>query len=349
VQFMLKYYPIMLITASLWLAACGNPAGMGGTPRILPVDCFVNARGSLALSLDGVIPQNAGIRWEVSAGSIVSAGQRLNAVFTAPEVSADVVISVYISSGTPGNTEVPVTRSCTVTANPASPSPAQNNALLPSGSTAPGGPTVIISEVMAHPCGSDDFKKWNEYVELYNFGDQPVDVGGWRLVDNGPDNKADQIVAWNARNPRAALKQHVVADTTVIPPHAFAVVLSPTYTQSLDPFRMPYSLPDGTIILTIIEGDRIGDDVFGLIGDGGSRDVLVLYIGGAKSIQQVVSTYGSPNLGIYPQDIRDDRADNLPLDLHECTSAERIDPFYPDEFDSWREVQNGSPGEAPYP
>jgi hypothetical protein len=97
-----------------------------------------------------------------------------------------------------------------------------------------------------------------------------------------------------------------------------------------------------------VEGDRIGDDVYGLVEYGSGRDVLVLYTGGANFIKQVVSTYGSPTLGLYPQDIRDDRADNLPLDLHKCTSAERISPLAPDEFGNWREVLNGSPGEAPY-
>lgn len=201
---------------------------------------------------------------------------------------------------------------------------------------------------MGHQCGADDFKKFNQYVELYNYGDQAVDVNGWWLVDNGPDNKADQLVAWSTRNPRIALK-FLVTDSTLVPPHGFAVVLSPIYTQSVEPHKMPYRLPSQTIILTVAEGDRIGDDVYGLVEDQSRRDVLVLYIGGPNTIRQVVSTYGTPTLvGMYPQDVRDDRADNLPLALHECASAERINPTGPDEFSNWREVLNGSPGEAPY-
>jgi hypothetical protein len=368
-------FPILLLTA------CSSTGSAGSMPRILPVDCQVNTGGTIVLSLDGTLPQNANIRWEADLGGVVSTGQKLNAVFNAPGLAEDVTISVYISSGTPGSTEIPVTRNCTVvspvpvlpivptpaTVNVASTplnvdSPSVNNDSLvvnanpipvtaeplPIERTLPDGPTVIISEVMAHPCGDDNFKKWNEYVELYNFGDQPVDARGWRLVDNGPRNKPDQIVAWNARNPHAALKQRVVTDSTIIPPHGFALVLSPIYTQSLAPHKMPYQFPEGTVILTIIEGDRLGDDRFGLIGHGSSRDVVVLYIGGSKSIKQVVSTYGTPSLGIYPEDIRDDREDSLPLDLRECSSVERVDPLLPDQFESWREVPNGSPGEAPY-
>jgi hypothetical protein len=111
---------------------------------------------------------------------------------------------------------------------------------------------------------------------------------------------------------------------------------------------MPYHFPSQTVILTVVDGDRIGDDLYGLVEDGNGRDVVVLYTGGANFVNQVVSTYGTPTLGLYPQDIRDDRADNLPLILHECSSAERINPTGPDEFKNWREVLNGSPGEAPY-
>jgi hypothetical protein len=185
-------------------------------------------------------------------------------------------------------------------------------------------------------------------VELYNYGDQAVDVNGWWLVDNGPDNKADQLVAWSTRNPRITLK-FLVTDSTLVPPHGFAVVISPIYTKSVEPHKMPYRFPNQTVILTVAEGDRIGDDVYGMVEDQSRRDVLVLYIGGPNTIRQVVSTYGTPTLvGMYPQDVRDDRTDNLPLALHECSSAERVNPTGPDEFNNCREVLNGSPGEAPY-
>jgi len=134
----------------------------------------------------------------------------------------------------------------------------------------------------------------------------------------------------------------------VIPPYGFAVVISPIYTQSVEPYKMPYRFPSQTVILTVMESDRIGDDIYGLVEYGSPRDVVVLYMGGPNTIKQVISTYGSPTLGLYSQDVRDDRADNLPLDLHECNSAERINPSGPDEYKNWREVLNGSPGEAPY-
>ncbi len=340
--------PIFLLPVFV-LSACAGIVSAAGQPRILPLDCQLDAGKSIALSLDGVLPQNAALRWEASAGSIVSTGQGLNSVFTAPDISANVIVSVYISSGTPGSSSQPVTRDCFVTAT-APTSTAAGSPFQPSASaTALRSSTIIISEVMANPCGGDEFRKWNDYVELYNDSDQPQDVAGWWLTVNGPDNKSDMLVAWDTRNPNIALNQPVITNTTQVPAHGFAIVLSPIYMQSLDPYRMPYRFPAGTLILTIADGDRIGHSVYGIIGHGGGRDAVVLYIGGAKSIRQVISTYGSPILGRYPQDIRDDRADNLPLDLHTCSSAERVSPLAPDRFEKWREVLGGSPGEAPYP
>ena len=344
-----RVLPLFFLPAFLLSACTGSASAAGSQPRILPLDCRLNAGDSISLSLDGVLPQNAALRWDASAGSIVSTGQGLNSVYTAPDSSTNVVISLYISSGTPGGSTQPITRDCTVTAPAPTPSawnPPIQAAVSP---PTPNGYPVIISEVMANPCGGDEFRKWNEYVELYNNGDQPLDVGGWWLTVTGPDNKSDTLVAWETRNPNLSINQPVITNSTVIPAHSFAVVLSPIYMQSLDPYRMPYRFPAGTTLLTIAEGDRIGHKIFGIIGQGSGRDVVVLYLGGAKSIRQVISSYGSPLLARYVQDIRDDHADVLPLDLHSCGSAERVNPLGPDTFDNWHEVMNGSPGEAPYP
>src|SRR5512140_3048074 len=119
------------------------------------------------------------------------------------------------SEGTPGGSafigtpQIPITRQCIITSkdNPGS-DPAVSSPILEvtqSGqvSAPPAGATVIISEVMANPCGSIEVRKWNEYVELYNYGGQPVDVGGWWLADTGMAGAGtpDQLVAWSQRNP----------------------------------------------------------------------------------------------------------------------------------------------------
>jgi hypothetical protein len=339
------YFWFFIVLLSISLLGCGSPPGQ--PLEIVPSACSLKPGGQLTFSLKGVIGSNSTISWSATDGVIQSQGKDgLLAVFTAPPVPGVVVVSVKVTSNlTPIS---PPSITCTIQLDTPSAAQPQAPAQPQPISNPVGLPTVIISEVMGHQCGADDFKKFNQYVELYNYGDQPVDVNGWWLVDNGPDNQADRLVAWSTRNPTLKLKPPVVMDTTLIPAHGFAVVISPIYAQSVEPYRMPYRFPSQTVILTVAEGDRIGDDLFGLVEDQGGRDVLVLYLGGPNTIDQVISTYGSPRLGLYPQDVRDDRADHLPLELHECASAERIKPLAPDEFGNWREVLNGSPGEAPY-
>lgn len=351
---LMNHYRVCCIFAllALVLTGCATQSASASQVGILPTQCALDVGGQIALALDGHIADNAIVVWQADRGSVAFTGQGLNAVYTAPQTPGDVNISAIITSGTP----IPqsLTRTCTV--NAVGPPIVANTAIptatpeKPTASAIPfTGKTVIISEVMANPCGGDEFRKWNDYVELYNYGSQPQDVGGWWLTVSGPDNKSDELVAWSNRNPNAVLNQPVITNTTIVPSHKFAVVLSPTYTHSLDPYQMPYSFPKGTIILTIADGDRIGHPVFGIIGQGGGRDAVVLYIGGAKSIREVESTYGTPTLSGYPQDIRDDRDDNVPLNLHTCSSAERLNPLGADTFENWHEVLNGSPGEAPYP
>ncbi len=213
-----------------------------------------------------------------------------------------------------------------------------------------GGVGLIISEVMANPCGSDDFKKWNQYVELYNYGDYPVDVGGLWLYDPGETGTPDQIIAWESRLPTISLPPGLITDSTVIPPRGFAVILSPLYLQGSDPYRMPYRFPAGTVILTIEGSDRLGDDLLCILGEG-RPDFVVLYEGGSNAVREIVSTYGGPSPARYPYEFTDPTPhDNFPFVLHDCSSAERIDPRGPDVAENWYEVRNGgSPGAAPYP
>ncbi len=345
---------ILMIAVSLSFlsaAACGTVSTPTNAVTVLPKDCRVLVGEQMPLTLDGLIPPNALINWDANAGSIIFAPPALNALFIAPPEPAIVTISVTITSGTP-SMQIPITRQCIVT-SPDNP-PLQSVPPTTGSNAAASSPlsqvTVIISEVMANPCGPIEVRKWNEYVELYNYGDQPVDAGGWWLADIGEAGAGtpDQLVSWSKRNPDEKLADNLILDSTVIPPRGFALILSPIYTQGAFPYTMPYHFPANTLILTAANSRSLGDDFFGIIGDGQSRDVLVLYKGGASVIQQVISTYGTPKLDRYAADIRDDNRDNLPLDLHECSSAERIQPTGPDSFDNWREIINGSPGEAPY-
>lgn len=316
----------------------------------------------MPLTLDGEVPPNAVVNWESDGGSLIFAPPALNALFFAPLQPALVTISVTISSGTP-SMQIPITRQCIVTApdtptlqsvpttgsDAAASSPLSQVAEdVPVAAVQDPRATIAISEVMANPCGPLEVRKWNEYVELYNYGDQPVDVGGWWLADMGEAGTPDQLVSWSQRNPKEPLVNGLILNSTILPARGFALILSPIYAQGAFPYTMPYRLPANTLILTAAGSRSLGDDFFAIIGDGQGLDVLVLYKGGTSVIQEVVSTYGTPKLDQYVTSLRDDNRDNLPLNLHECSSAERVLPAGNDSFDNWREVSNGSPGEAPY-
>lgn len=311
----------------------------------------------MPLTLDGTIPPNAVVTWDANAGSISFAPPGLNALFTAPSQPTVVTISISISSGTP-SVQIPITRQCIVIDDSNTQAPVieptdmiESNVVPPAHDATVSmttQPTVIISEVMANPCGGIEFKKWNEYVELYNFGDEPVDVSGWWLADNGGSGSPDQLVSWAQRNKLKALPGSYITNSTIIPAKGFALIISPSYADGELPHVMPYAIPANTVILTAAKSHSLGDDLSSIVGDGQGRDVLILYKGGSSVIQETISTYGTPKTVQYVADIGDNYLDNLPFDLHECSSVERIIPTEADSEPNWREVANGTPGEAPY-
>src|SRR5512138_3088148 len=200
---------LMLIVSLSFLsaAACSTTLTPTNTVTVLPKDCRPLVGEQMPLTLDGLIPPNAVINWEANAGSMIFAPPALNALFIAPPEPAVVTISVTITSGTP-SMQIPITRQCIVTSldNPPLqyvPPTTGSDAAASSPLSQDSQTTVIISEVMANPCGPIDVRKWNEYVELYNYGEQPVDVGGWWLADIGEAGAGtpDQLVSWSKRNP----------------------------------------------------------------------------------------------------------------------------------------------------
>ena len=337
----IKTHYCLFIISALWLNACGSASRDANLKAaILPDVCQVLAGEQLALTLDGQIPANTKIQWSATMGEVVWAGQGLTATFLAPTVPGEAIISVLFVSGTP--TPYTASRSCVVIEK--SPTANANISASPSAALI----TVAISELMGNPCGGLDARKFNQYVELYNFGDQPVDVGGWWLFDEGEKGTPDQLVSWNSRS-TLQLDPALVTNSTVIPPRGFAVILSPIYAESNIEARMPYKIPAGVIVLTIESSQTLGDDFFGIISDRDGFDTLTLYIGSETVIDRVVDTYGTPLIsGPYPANIDDDHLDHTPLYLSECESAERIDPRLPDAESNWTTLHDGSPGDGPY-
>ena len=145
---------------------------------------------------------------------------------------------------------------------------------------------VCINEVSAaNTVFVNEFFKRNDWVELFNTTDKPVDVKGMYLSDDPENPQKYQITA------------------AVIPAHGYLIV----WCDKLEPqsqLHAPFKLAaeGGTVLLTAADGswtDRIsytpmkGDETVGRYPDG-SRDVVTMN----------VPTIGKPNLaGSYSETV----------------------------------------------
>jgi len=212
---------------------------------------------------------------------------------------------------------------------------------------------VAITEVMATPCDGSKGPSVNEYIELYNYGITPSDVGSWWFATNnqGEGVHPNKLVAWETRNPGITLGNTVIANNTVIPPKGFAVILTPNYYEGTGEYHMPYFFPQGTILLTIESGNFLGNDKTGLLGSTDPLTVIVLYKSTTGTfIDNPISTYGSPKFGTSADSIQNvgSGTNNFPFYMDACYSMERISPSDADVSSNWQKVLNGNPGAGNY-
>lgn len=199
--------------------------------------------------------------------------------------------------------------------------------------------SIVISEVLGNPCGQDSR---NEYVELYNSGEFPVDVANLWITDG---DESDLITTWQSRLPSVNLGAAVKVDTTIIPPQGFAVILAPGYPFVTEGERiMSYEFADGTIILTLAEGQLIGDENSGI--EVVNRDGIVLYKGSKSKVDEIISSYGSLVFSSNPLKIKDDGLDRIPFfeRSDDCWTVERITLINDDIPSNWKVVSKSSPG-----
>ena len=113
---------IILITLVLPLAtAFGNVAIPARPLTIFPEDCQLVVDGEMSLTLDGFIPANAIVSWEVDQGGLTYVLPGLDAILVAPSTPTVITVSVSITPPVPGM-QTPVTRQCTVSPRNSSPS-----------------------------------------------------------------------------------------------------------------------------------------------------------------------------------------------------------------------------------
>lgn len=72
--------------------------------------------------------------------------------------------------------------------------------------------SIVINELMADNTGliADESGKFEDWIEIYNYGDKPVDIGGLYFTDDISIPKTFRIPPGN--------------DSTIIPPHSFLLL-----------------------------------------------------------------------------------------------------------------------------
>jgi len=107
---------------------------------------------------------------------------------------------------------------------------------------------VILTEIMANPAGSETAIPGgdsNEYIELFNAGDDSVDLTGWSFTDGDDD---DYLSTGDFQLSPLPIIDGVY-NSMILPPEGFALILDPEY---VDPANdQPFDWPENTLILTI--------------------------------------------------------------------------------------------------
>ncbi|MBN1433358.1 lamin tail domain-containing protein [Candidatus Fermentibacterales bacterium] len=186
---------------------------------------------------------------------------------------------------------------------------------------------LVITEVMSHPVEESS----GEYVEVRNASQDPACAAGCALTDG---DALDTIIAWDEEIHGQFPHPGVVLGCDTIPAGGIALVLElgyaacPAYDE----------IPEGTVILTT-------GDYSICNGLSASSDPLTLYDPEGTSLDNVLSTFGTPLESPLWQDRDDDGLDSIPFDPGEGLSLERISTPGPDIEANWAVPPTGrSPG-----
>ena len=119
------------------------------------------------------------------------------------------------------------------------------------------GAGIVISEVLANP----DSESKGEFIELYNAGDEPVDLEGWPLGDSKDVN--DTITDFTGPHDTGQAG-------TVLAPGAYALVVDPDYEGAYNA-RVGAEGDPASLLMLTIQGDRtLGN------GLGNSEDLVFI-------------------------------------------------------------------------
>lgn len=161
--------------------------------------------------------------------------------------------------------------------------------------------TIVITEVMANALDEDA----EEFIELYNSGNESVDLALWTFTDG---DALDAIIPWSAETHGALKDPDAVVNTSVLPAGAYAVIVDSEYATT----DQRYEIPNGTLILTV-ENTTLGNGLT-------TTDAVTLF----HADGTVASTYGTPVSADTWQERDDDGLDAIPLNPGDGISVERV-------------------------
>jgi hypothetical protein len=105
---------IIILSLVISIVPASGPISIQkGILTILPEDCRVLAGQELSLELDGPVPSNAIVTWDVDFGTVASVLPGSNALLVAPKTPAVITIYATISDTKPGRW-IYVTQQCIV-------------------------------------------------------------------------------------------------------------------------------------------------------------------------------------------------------------------------------------------
>jgi hypothetical protein len=340
----MKKLSTLLACLILFASACAKK--VEPTIIIVPDKCEINAGEEFPISLEGSnMPASVEITWSATKG-VINPTTGLSVIYTAPQEPGSVIITALLETD---DAKYSKTLTCEVTATAPSTEVVIPTTTVPTNPPDDGSIKIAITEVMSVPCNGINGPNKNEYLELFNYGNNDVDVNNWWIATGpGGEGTPDQITAWNNINPGINLGNHVVTNSSVIPPNGFAVIFSPRYYLGEGTHHMPYIFPNGTIILTLTNSYYLGNDNSGLLGTESPLSTLVLYIGSNSTMDNIISTYGTPTYGSSPNNVVDDHLDKFPYPVYNCQSVERVVPSGEDLAGNWRYIDQGNPGDGDY-
>jgi hypothetical protein len=325
----------------------------------VPTTCTLVPNGKITLSLHAsILPPGSKILWDADHGT-VKPNDKPMVQYTAPDYEGIVVINVTVTAPewvavktttcivSLPKTEVPIGPA--VSPEPIKPSDTPTFQVTPilEGDNY----SIAITEILGNPCGDDD-EYVNVYVELYNYGDHPVDVSGLFLTTTGQNGESDKIVSWSERS-LSPFANDLIFNTGILQPKQFGVVLSPKYpvgpATPTPGEKMPYFFPPNTVILTIEKGNLIGNKLRSIYTDGKPYDAVLLYEGRTDLLKDNISTYGLDDDIDDLKNLYTHRVANLPLQAtKDCSSVERINATGQDVEQNWHLIIKGNPGNGPY-